>query len=70
MNDTSKDNYLYDCMLQIINKLARTLLEKLDDSTLDKKGTFSKDALENAVEAVEAAEAKRKAEEEEARKAA
>jgi hypothetical protein len=67
MSDTSNDNYLYDCMLQIINKLARTLLEKLDDSTLDKKGTFSKDALENAVEA---AEAKRKAEEEEARKAA
>jgi hypothetical protein len=57
--DTSYDNYLYDCMLQIINKLARTLLEKLDDSTLDKKGTFSKDALKEAVE-----EAKRKAEEE------
>jgi hypothetical protein len=54
MNDTSNDNYLYDCMLQIINKLARTLLEKLDDSTLDKTGTFSKDALENAVEEEEA----------------
>jgi hypothetical protein len=54
--DTSNENYLYDCMLQIINKLARTLLEKLDDSTLDKKGTFSKASLENAVEAGAAAE--------------
>jgi hypothetical protein len=71
MSDTSNDNYLYDCMLQIINKLARTLLEKLDDSTLDKKGTFSKDALENAVEAhAEAAGAAEEEGEEEARKAA
>jgi hypothetical protein len=58
MNDASNDNYLYDCMLQIINKLARTLLEKLGEEALNKTGTFSKDALENAVEAV-----KRKAEE-------
>jgi hypothetical protein len=62
IKDALNENYLYDCMLQIINKLARTLQEKLGHEALDRKGTFSKDALEKAVG--EAADAAKKAEQE------
>jgi hypothetical protein len=54
IRDTSNENYLYDCMLQIINKLARTLLEKLVPETLNIKGKFDKEALNKAVKAEEA----------------